>query len=74
MQFVRKAHISRMQVTGISCENFAEQAEAIWSITSAAFSVLLFCFHRMGKVDLFLDGIPLLCRLGCWKEAGQKSN
>lgn len=64
MQFVRKAHISRIQVIGICCETSAEQAEAIWSITSA-FAVPLFCFHRMGQVNLLLDSFPSLCHLSC---------
>lgn len=63
-----------MQVTGICCETSAGQAEAIWSIISAGFAVLLFCFHRVYPVNLFLDSFPLLCHLSCWKEARQKFN
>lgn len=54
MQLVRKAHTSRIQVIGICCEASAEQVKAIWSITSAALVVLLFCFLRTGKVNLSL--------------------
>jgi len=74
MQLVRKAHTSRIQVIGICCEASAEQVKAIWSITSAALVVLLFCFLRMGKVNLSLGSFPPLCHLSFWKKVRQKSN
>lgn len=53
MQFVEKHKHLECKVRGICCETSAEQAETIWPIISAAFAVLLICFHRMGKIIYF---------------------